>query len=133
MSCQTPFEGIDLSGRTIADVWFFLAHVKALPGNAMRYVPGSIIFMQCFIPEHRIETALVSLDSFLETEKFSRFDLSIARRYESSETDVEYSTADVERRVKKAAQAGQPDFGMCFSGEDTSAFEDEPTQPGRPN
>ena len=117
----------------MAEVWFFLAHVKALTGNAMRYVPGSTTLVQCFIPEHRIETALASLDSFLETEKFSRFDLSIARRYESSEQDIEYPTADFEERVKKAAQTGQPDFGMCFSGEDTSAFEDEPTPRGRPN
>jgi hypothetical protein len=94
------------------------------------FVPGSVAWVQCFVPADRWEDALPSLDQYLATQHYERIDLASARRYDPAEPGDAPDFKTAAELILQAARAREPLLGLFIHARDSAQLlqpiEDQP-------
>src|SRR5215813_5409564 len=109
-------------------VWFFLVEVRALPNEEQPLTAGSLGLLQCFVPAETLETALPTLDDYLQTQAFERVSVRIAQRFEPdiSREDVENSI--LSDGIEEVASTGLPCRGVIVLARESSSWKVPPDE-----
>ncbi len=111
-------------------VWLILAEVRVVADNPVGYTVGSKAFVQCFVPQTSIETALLQIAPLLASEGLERIDVLKCVSFDGDSTDDEDNPEFIKRDVDEARRSGKALTGTFFHGRDSASFQDdEPDKP----
>jgi hypothetical protein len=102
-------------------VWMFLVKVKALQGGEV-LTAGSEALLQVCIPGKQLESSLEHLHRYLASERYSRMDLSTARRYDLENDNEEFPADYLERDLRHAGRTDTPGTACVFTSKDSATF-----------
>jgi hypothetical protein len=103
-------------------VWFFSVEVRALPSEDQPLVEGSEGTLQCFLPAPSLESALPTLDRFLEAEAFKRIGVRLAQRFRPEATREDVGNSLLSEGIEQVASTGLPCRGVLIVDRETSRW-----------